>query len=203
MTELALKPVAKRSLSQITRGRGVGAWVGTLIGIGWLVYGLRWFPEAVRFVFGLAGLAVAIVLLVASRRLIAAARRLPAPDAAARAANRRIWVLFWINFAVEIALLNIAIKLLAQPALHIYWIPAISLVVGLHFLPMARFFGVPSFVACGAAMIGVAAAVAFVIQTGVDAPQLYVAGEALANAVILWVTAAWGLRAARLTLAAS
>lgn len=198
-----MQPMVQRSLSQITRSRGVGAWVGTLIGIGWLVYGLRWFPEVVRVVAGLAGLAVAGVLLVASRRLIAAARRLPAPDAAARAANRRIWVLFWINFAVEIALLNIAINLLAQPALHIYWIPTISLVVGLHFLPMARFFGVPSFLACGAAMIGVAAAVAFVIQTGVDAPQLYVAGEALANAVILWVTAAWGLRAARLTLAAS
>jgi hypothetical protein len=196
-----MHPAAKRSPSQIVRSRGVGAWIGTLIGIGWLVYGLRWFPEGLRFAIGLAGLGAAVALLVASRRLIASARRLPAADAAARAANRRVWTLFWVNFAVEIVLLNAAIRLLAQPALHIYWIPAISLVVGLHFLPMARFFGVPSFVACGAAMIVVAAAVAFAIRAGLDSPQLYVAGEALANAVILWVTAAWGIRAARLTLA--
>lgn len=196
-----MHPAAKRSPSQIARSRGVGAWVGTLIGIGWLVYGLRWFPEGLRFAIGLAGLGAAVALLVASRRLIASARRLPAADAAARAANRRVWTLFWVNFAVEIVLLNIAINLLARPALHIYWIPAISLVVGLHFLPMARFFGVPSFVACGAAMIVVAAAVALAIRAGLDSPQLYVAGEALANAVILWVTAAWGIRAARLTLA--
>jgi hypothetical protein len=72
--------------------------------------------------------------------LIATARTLSAPDAAARLAARRLWRLFWINFAVEIVLLNVVVNLLARPALHIYWIPAISFIVGLHFLPMASFF---------------------------------------------------------------
>jgi hypothetical protein len=101
--------------------------------------------------------------------------------------------MFWINFGVEIVLLNVALNLLASPSLHVYWIPAISLVVGLHFLPMARFFSVPSYWVCGAAMIGTAVAVTLGIWSGSGTPGLLVAGEALINAAILWTTAAWGV----------
>ena len=164
-----------------------------------MAYGLLWFPAIVRLLVGLAGIVAAVLLLVASRRLIASSQSLPAPNAAARSANRRVWTLFWINFAVEIVLLNVAVGLLAPPALHIYWIPAISLVVGLHFLPMASFFSVPSYWGCGLTMIGVAATIALVVRSDVASPELYAASEALVNAAILRATAAWGIRAARLT----
>ena len=167
--------------------------VGALIGAGWMTYGLLEFSRAVQIGLGLAGLVVVVWLLLGSRRLISSARSLPRPDATAQAAGRRTWILFWINFAVEIVLLNVAINLLSAPPLRIYWIPAISLVVGLHYLPMASFFGVPSFWACGAAMIAVAAVVAGMINAGLGSPQVVVAGEAIANAGILWLTAAWGI----------
>lgn len=181
------------------RGRGIGALVGTLIGVGWMAYGLRPFPDIVRDLGGLAGFVTAVWLLVASLKLIASAKELPAPNDASQSANRRVWTLFWINFVVEIVLLNVAIGFLAQPALHIYWIPAISLLVGLHFLPMASFFRVPSYWLCGAAMIGVAGATTLVLRSGVASPELYTAGEALVNAVILWSVAAWASRPSRLT----
>jgi hypothetical protein len=64
-------------------------------------------------------------------------------------------------------LLNLAVNLLRQPAQRVYWIPAISLIVGLHFLPMASFLRVPSYWGCGVAMMGTAIAVTFAIsQTG-------------------------------------
>jgi hypothetical protein len=164
-----------------------------------MTYGLQWFPDIIRVTVGLVGLVTVVLLLLASRHLIASAQSLPAPNAAAQSANRCVWTLFWINFAVEIVLLNVAIGLLAQPALHIYWIPAISLVVGLHFLPMASFFRVPSYWVCGAAMIGVAVTITLVLRSEIAPLQLYAAVEALINAVILWSTAAWGIRTAHLT----
>lgn len=191
-----MRSAMQRSPAQFIRSRGIGARVGTLIGAGWMVYGLLGFPNTVRVVVGLAGLVAVIFLLVTSRRLIASARTLPAPNAAAQSAHRRVWTLFWINLALEIVLLNVVIYLLAQPALHIYWIPAISLVVGLHFLPMASFFNVPSYWPCGLVLMGAAGAVTLVLRSGVASPGLYVAGEALFNALILWATAAWGIHTA-------
>ena len=193
-----------RSLAQILRSRGIGARVGTLIGCGWLISGLYDLPNTIRIPLGLLGLATVVPLLRGSRRLIILARSLPAPDAAALAANRRTWTLFWINLGVEIVLINLALVLLSRPALQPYWVPAISFVVGLHFLPMASFFAVPSYWGGGAAMIGTAAAISLAMRSAVVAPPLLIAGEAVGNAVILWSMAAWGLRtAAHLTTRSS
>ena len=54
-----------------------------------------------RVLLGLAGLAAVVPLLGRSRRLIALAKSLLAPDVAARTAHRRTWKLFLINPAVE------------------------------------------------------------------------------------------------------
>ncbi len=191
-----MSPETDRSSPQILRSRGIGACVGTLIGCGWLVYGLGGLPNTIRISLGLLGLAVVISLLRGSGRLIASAKGLPGPDAAARTAHRRAWTLFWINLVVEIVLLNVAVNLLARPDLRPYWIPAISFVVGLHFLPMAGFFSVPSYLGGGAAMMGMAAATAFAMKSGASSPAWLVAGEAIGNAIILWAMAAWGLRTA-------
>src|SRR3546814_10079781 len=67
---------------------------------------------AARVPIAIAGVVIAAVLLQRSRRLIAASRRLPAPNEAQKKANRSIWIKFWINFVFEIVLLNIAITLL-------------------------------------------------------------------------------------------
>lgn len=183
-----------RSTGQILRSRGIGARVGTLIGAGWMAYGLIWFPNFVRVLLALLGLTIIVPLLLGSSRLIAASRAQPPPDADALAANRRIWTLFWLNFALEIVLLNIAINLLRAPPLQIYWIPAISFVVGLHFLPMAFFFGARDYWICGGAMIGLAAVATIAIRSGMAAPPAITAVEALLNALILWLTAAKGIR---------
>src|SRR3546814_4186577 len=69
--------------------------------------------SAARVPIAIAGVVIAAVLLQRSRRLIAASRRLPAPNEAQKKANRSIWIKFWINFVFEIVLLNIAITLLS------------------------------------------------------------------------------------------
>ena len=174
----------------ILRGRGIGSRVGTLIGAGWLWYGLSFFPTVVRMPLGLLGLGIVVFLLNRSRRLLAISRQLPAPEATARATNRRVWKWFWLNLLIEIVLLNVAINLLVHPSQRIYWIPAISFVVGLHFLPMARFFAVSAYWLCGGAMIGAAGLTVVGLRFG--GPSSAVVGaEAVANAFILWGTAGW------------
>src|SRR3546814_3547949 len=150
--------------------------------------------SAARVPIAIAGVVIAAVLLQRSRRLIAASRHLPAPNEARKKTNRSIWIKFWINFVFEIVLLNIAIMLLSAPSQQVYWVPAISLVVGLHFLPMARFMNVPSYWFCGVVLMLGAAATAFAIGSRAAAPTQLVALESLFNAMVLWATAAWGLR---------
>jgi hypothetical protein len=159
-----------------------------------MAYGLLWFPAFVRVLVALLGLTIILPLLLGARRLVTASHTLPPPDAAAKAASRRVWMLFWLNFALEIVLLNIAINLLNHPSLQVYWIPAISFVVGLHFLPMAKFFGTPAYWLCGGAMIAVAIVTTVAIRYGIVMPSAAVAMEALGNALILWLTAAKGIR---------
>ena len=185
-----------RSGGQIARSRGIGCRVGTLIGAGWLAYGLSTLPNSIRVPGGLIGIVAVVFLLRSSRHLIAMSRSLPPATAAEQAAGRRTWRWFWLNLVAEIVLLNVAINLLAQPALHIYWIPAISLVVGLHFLPMARFFEVPSYWVCAGVMMGVAALTVIALRTSMVSPTTLAASEGIMNALILWATAAWSLRTA-------
>lgn len=190
-----MKPVAPRSPAQILRSRAIGARVGTLIGVAWLAFGVSVLVSSARVPIAIIGVVIAAVLLQRARRLLAASHRLPAPDEDQKRTQRMVWIRFWINFVFEIVLLNIAITLLSAPALQVYWVPAISFVVGLHFLPMARFMNVPSYWLCGGALMLGAAVTAAAIRIGAAAPTLLVALESLLNALILWATAAWGLRA--------
>ena len=129
-----------RLAGPIARSRAIGCWVGALIGAGWMAYGLSSLPNFVRAPLGLIGLVIVVFLLRWSRQLLAQSRNLPEASFAEHAASRGAWKWFWLNLVAEIVLLNVAIHLPAAPALRPYWIPAISLVVGLHFLPMAKFF---------------------------------------------------------------
>jgi hypothetical protein len=189
--------IPARAPAHVLRARGIGACLGTLIGAGWVVSALPTFTNVPRFFLGALGLATVCWLLLRSGRLLAVARRLPSADVTAQVSNRRVWTWFWINFVLEIVLLNVAVALLDAPALHVYWLPAISLVVGLHFLPLAVIFAVPSFWACGAAMMTVAAAISAAIHCDPSLAHALAATEALCNALVLWATAAWGVLTTR------
>ena len=91
----------------------------------------------------------------------------------------------WLNLLVEIVLLNVTINLLAVSPLHFFWIPAISCVVGLQFLPMARFLAVLSYWACGGAFIALAActAMGIVVPAAEMRPRCVVSLEAIVECV--------------------
>lgn len=180
--------------SGASRGRAVGAAVGTLFGAGWWTYGLRPGAAPVRVVLGALGLMVAVTLLALARRLVFT------PRAATRGVvrqprSRRTVLAFAALVVVEVLLLNLVILALSPPALHVWWPLAISVVVGLHFLPMARIFQRPELTACGLAML--AAALVAGVGFALGADRVLVGSlESLANGAILWVTTARNLRLA-------
>ncbi len=190
-----------RSQSDALRGRANGVMVGSLIAFGWAFYAASGFAPASRYILIAIAAGVAVSLLIAGAKIMRIARSLPSATAAQTQARRRVWRWFWLNLLAEIVLLNIAITLLAAPDLRAYWIPAISVVVGLHFLPMATFFRAQSYWFGGAAMIAVAAAVTIFITHDPRNTSVMVHGEAIANAIILWCALAAGvvfaLRASR------
>ena len=191
--------MAERAASHALGGRARGVLIGALIAFGWALFGTGALAGATRYALLAVAAAITATLLLSAMTMLRRARALPKATATAVQAqgSRRAWRLFWLNFAGEVILLNIATALLSAPRLRVFWVPAISLVVGLHFLPMAGFFRVRSYRWVGAAMMVTAAVVAMEILRDRTLASALIHGEAIANAAILWSALAFGVVASR------
>ena len=155
------------------------AGVAALIGAGWAIYAAQALTGAMRataiVASGLIAIAIIVRILVDRRTSPNASRR--RPD------SRRVFVLAVIG---EIVLLNIAAQILLRIGRMDLLIPAISFVVGLHFLPLAWGYGDRRFLSIGGAMIaGAITAFALIAQRHWSAAAIG-AVESLVNALILW-----------------
>ena len=107
--------------------------------------------------------------------------------------ERRKGKLFhYINTAQWVAILVIA-NVLSNIGLRDFVLPAAILVIGLHFLPLARLFAYPPHFLTGAALMALAIAYPLFAASG---PKSSVG--ALGAGLILWCSAAWAIRPARL-----
>lgn len=172
------------------RGHGTGIVVCAIFAALWanwarpLLAGLpAWWAWATAFAVAAAGGA----LLLAGASMIHRARRLSQArgtgDTAPRGMRRKfMWVLVG-----EILALNIAAYLLIGHHMAQYLAPAVAIVVGLHFLPLAKIFRSPHFFVTAAVMTlaGIVAAVA--MAAGISPITADGVAE-LVCAVALWVT---------------
>jgi hypothetical protein len=186
-----------RGPAQALKGRARGVIVGSLIAFGWAAYGASGLPSSARYILMIGAALVSAALIVAGVGLLRRARSMPTATSAQLLASKRTWRWFWLNLVGEIVLLNIAVNLLAAPDLRKYWIPAISIVVGLHFWPMASFFRTRSYWYVGAAMMIVGVLASFLIAYQYAAASTIVCVEAFCNAIILWSALGVGVAAAR------
>lgn len=186
-----------RASSQALRGRARGVVIRSLIALGWAVFGSGDLRPGIRIPILVAAVALTAALVVAGGAMQRRARSSASPTRAQVAANKRVWLLFSLNFIAEIVLLNIAVAWLSAAGLRQYWIPAISAIVGLHFWPMAYLFRVRSYWWVGLAMMVVAAFITVLLMLDGDHAFALVHREGLANAVILWVALGAGVAAAR------
>lgn len=139
-------------------------------------------------------------LLVAGMATIRRGRRLSLAtgvgDSAPRGMRRGfMWVLVG-----EIAALNVATYLLISHHLVQYLAPAFALIVGMHFLPLAKIFRAPYYCATAVAMMLAGVVAAAAITTGSAAATANGMAD-LACAAALWATGFISWSRVRTTLA--
>jgi Family of unknown function (DUF7010) len=158
----------------------------------WFYWGLL-LVNALTMPRGVAIGVVEILLLGAAAHLIRKGRALrkqfpPSSETTRGSASK--W--FWIVVIAEVALILIAVNIAANLH-HPELIPAlIAIVVGLHFLPLAKVFHAPSMAYIGSAIV-LWCVVCWILFRG----NALGAAAALGTGALLWIACISGLRRAR------
>jgi hypothetical protein len=176
------------------RGITVSVDVLALFGAIWALAGLNALPgSSPGAVVGLViGVFVAFLVAVGllKRRAeghVSGGRSIPADVARRRRRG------FGIVVALEVALIVVAVVALGATGLTLLIAPVLALIVGVHFLPLARLFGVRVYVATGASIVALAlvciGAIALDLSSGRGVSFAWPVVTNLGSAAILWATA--------------
>lgn len=183
----AAQPASARN----PQGSGVGAAICAGFAALWAVTGTRGWPAPFAEVIYAIAFLVTALLLAGCVQLVSRARHLPRRSDPAAARRRTGW--FLLVVLLEIVAINVIVLTLAMHHLDAYQMPAIALVVGLHFFPLARVFAMPHYVLTGAVMTAASIGGIALLVIGSDA-RLCNTGVDFACAAILWTTAGLTLR---------
>lgn len=187
-------------ISAHLKGRGIGVIFFSLFGGVWMLMAL----DAQSLTWLLAcDLLPTSLLLLRGIGLIAAGRRLrdtePPPTPEEAELGRKMGRDFGLIFGAEGVAIFIAVNILANLHQGGWIIPTIAIIVGLHFLPLARLFKMPLYFATGVLAIALPLGTALALRAHLDAVDPLVGLE---MALILWITVlAVLLRSRRLTAA--
>ncbi len=167
------------------RGAAIGALVLSWFGAFWAFASIVHWPAAPPWAYAAAGLPVVALTLFSASRIVGSATLPPANDEAEAAREgKRMGRNFGIVCGIEFALIGAAAAALGSTG-HPLLIPvAIALIVGLHFLPLARVFGLRVYTFTG--VLCVACSLASLLVTD-ETARLLALG--LAMAAVLWVSA--------------
>lgn len=175
------------------RGRVAGASILTLFGSAWCIIALALWPAHPAWSIP-AGSAATLVLLALCIIRLSTLRNIPrVDDPIAADKGKRTGMLFGIIFGAECVLIGICAMVLARLGLSI-WIPvAAAVIVGLHFIPLARVFEVPLYYWTGLLSVLGVLGCSLIRDAG-----MRLLGTGLTMAAVLWLTAVLLLLQARL-----
>lgn len=168
------------------KGSSIGATMVGFFGAAWLLLGMV--SAGVSWQVGLAAVLPVFLLITFLGGLVR--RRLPKIAEVETPEKKRMMRVFvMINVVQWVGIFAVA-SLLANLHLNAWIIPAIVLIIGAHFIPLARIFQAPQHVKTGLAMM-LCAAAAVVLPVSVRDTV-----ECVAAGTILWISAAGALYAA-------
>ena len=170
------------------RGRAiVSILIGNIFGALWLDWAIKAFAGPDAAVWPAYAFAAG-VFVVAVWRLDGSS------PPAMRARQRRPTPFAYIAIVVgEIVALNLMAYALQSHGAIAYLRPAIGLVIGLHFFPLARLFGIPAMKVLGAVMVVAAVAAMGALALGLP-PATVVGSAALINGLSLLATTMFSRR---------
>ena len=174
------------SFSERAKGATIGATIMGGFGAAWLAIGMTGAGVPLR-----AGVALVVPVFALIAYLGAAARRrLPRAVGENSPEKKQMMRAFtMVNVAQWLAILG-AVNLLRNMRLDAWTVPAIVLIVGAHFVPLARIFQAPQHMKTGIVMMLCAAAAVVLPASARDVVECVAAG------LILWASAGLALRAA-------
>ena len=145
-------PLLPRTAANV-RGAAVGALILTAFGTAWAILALTSLPAPPTLPIALVAV-LALALMGLSVRRALTASSLPSPeDKEAARQGQKAGIAFGIIFTLEGAIIAVGAVLLAKAG-QSSWIPLFAaLVVGVHFLPLARVFRVPLYTWTGVATV--------------------------------------------------
>jgi hypothetical protein len=148
-------------MAAISRARRIslvaGAAILTAAGAFWCIIALFYWSARPGWTIPLASATTVGLLALCAARFAVPRGVVSVIDPIAAAAGRRIGMLCGIIFWIEFGLIALCATLLARHGLAL-WIPiAAAIIVGIHFLPMARVLAVPLYYGTGVfSILGVA-----------------------------------------------
>jgi hypothetical protein len=152
----------------------------------WWIVGMRAAGHAPGIVY-LVPLTIAIVLGAAARRVAKAPH--PASDAADQA--RRDRLVGWASAGEGLALFLVAGIVLPSTGHREATVSAVALIVGVHFLPLARWLPAPRYYLTAVALMALGA-----IGLWIPEARTRITLVSAGAAIVLWATAAAALRRA-------
>jgi len=180
--------------SFFVRGFVSGASILTGFGTLWALGNQSGLPTGGQGILLVGTAAICTILAVTNIRLWLQAGRLPtSPVPEETTYWEKAGPRFGLVFGAEIALIVVISSVLSRIGHETLIPPAIALIVGLHFLPLARLFHLPIYSATGIAMslLAVGCLVAVLLGLRLGGLSLFVWSSVVGvgNALILWSTA--------------
>jgi hypothetical protein len=167
-------------------GRAKGAMFFAVFGGLWLgLWAHTEYPDSLVSLLGVAGLAA--LLLVAAYRVYRAHAQGLKALAQAPEGRRRARMFNLVN-AAQWSVIGVAALVLSQTGHATLILPAAILIIGLHFVPLARLFAYPPHYLTGAAMMVLACVYPLLAPEGPDSDV-----GALGAGLILWLSALWAI----------
>jgi hypothetical protein len=168
------------------KGSSIGATIMGFFGAAWLMLGMV--SGGVSWQAGVAAVLPVFLLIAFLGTLVR--RRLPKIAQIETPEKKQMMRVFMIVNVVQWVGIFGVVNLLAKLHLNAWIVPAIVLIVGAHFLPLARIFQAPQHVKTGIAMMLCAAAAIMLPVSVRDTVECVSAG------VMLWISAAAALHVA-------
>jgi hypothetical protein len=178
---------------EAVQGVASGIFFLTFFGGAWALWGTSFLQGAlhigVYIIIGLVTLAFFGIGVMVMRY----ARSLPSVEAPEDVATgRRIGIWFGVVFGAEAVLIALASILLSRFGADRFIAPVVALIVGIHFLPLARLFNVRPYYLVGAllCLLALIAIVALLLGLQIAGPSSYnwTYFVSIGTALILWLT---------------
>lgn len=181
--QIIIKEMRTRLFLQSTAN---GLFVGTIIGLMWFFYGVFLISEPYKYILLIFGLVITFFLLRNLRKVRKKGNEMPNPTRLQTNSYKKKVILSILNAIAEIILLNLIYYYLIKIGKENLIIPAISIIVGLHFIPMAIFLRIKQFYISSILMI--ISGIIFIILSNKLKENTINIFQSIINALALWLT---------------